>query len=109
MRDISCDVLPIRDHAFFKQAIFQRRLGQCLLQLARLGPKRLHLVGGCFAGRHYLMPIDGFFEWKAVKGQRIDAGVARQPHAHVADLDASDQAKNDDPSILEPVELAVGA
>src|SRR5215203_6725800 len=39
---------------FFKQAVFQRCLGQRLLQLACLGPQRLHLVGSglarCIAG-----------------------------------------------------------
>src|SRR5450755_3671404 len=46
MRGISCDVLPIPDHAFFEQAVLQRRLGQRLLELARLCPQHLHLVGG---------------------------------------------------------------
>jgi hypothetical protein len=54
MPDTSCDILPIREHAFFKQAVLQRRFGQRLLQLTRLGPQRLDLVGGslarCIAG-----------------------------------------------------------
>src|ERR1700716_4603796 len=51
MRDISCDILPIRDHAFFEQAVLQRRLGQRLLELARLCPQSFHLVGGGLTGR----------------------------------------------------------
>jgi hypothetical protein len=45
MQDISCDVLPIRDHAFFELAVLEGRLGQRLLGLARLGPELLDLVG----------------------------------------------------------------
>jgi|SRR5881394_2772358 len=51
MPDISCDILPIREHAFFKQAVLQRRFGQRLLQLARLGPQRFDLVGRRLARR----------------------------------------------------------
>jgi hypothetical protein len=51
MRDTSYDILPIRDHAFFEQAVFQRRLGQRLLELARLDPQRLHLLGSGLARR----------------------------------------------------------
>src|SRR5215813_12816826 len=50
MRGISFAVLPIRDHAFFEQAVFQRDLGQGLLELAGLGPEYLDLIGGGFPG-----------------------------------------------------------
>ena len=46
MQDISCDdVLPIRDHAFFEQAVLEGDLGQCLLELAGFGTQRLDLIG----------------------------------------------------------------
>ena len=38
------DVLPIRDHAFFEQAVLERGFRQRLLELARLGSQRLDLV-----------------------------------------------------------------
>jgi hypothetical protein len=38
------DVLPIRDHAFFEQAVLERGFGERLLELARLGSKRPDLV-----------------------------------------------------------------
>src|SRR5688572_30845294 len=44
MRDTSFAVLPIRDHAFFEQAVLERGFCQCLLELARLGSQRLDLV-----------------------------------------------------------------
>ena len=36
---------PIRDHAFFEQAIFQRQVGNGLLQGTRLAAKVLHFAG----------------------------------------------------------------
>ena len=35
--------MRIRDHALFEQAVVQRRLGQRLLELARLCPQSFHL------------------------------------------------------------------
>src|SRR5271156_1022907 len=46
MRNISCLVSPIRNHAFFEQAVFEGEIGDDLLQGLRLAPKVLHLVGG---------------------------------------------------------------
>src|SRR5271163_1116495 len=51
MRNISCLVSPIRNHAFFEQAVFEGEIGDDLLQGLRLAPKVLHLVGGCSARR----------------------------------------------------------
>jgi hypothetical protein len=45
MRDTSFAVLPIRDHAFFEQAVLEGDLGQCLLELAGFGTQRLDLIG----------------------------------------------------------------
>jgi hypothetical protein len=45
MRSTSCDVLPIRDHAFFEQAVLEGDLGQRLLELTGFGAERLDLVG----------------------------------------------------------------
>jgi hypothetical protein len=45
LRGISFAVLPIRDHAFFKQAVLEGDLGQRLLELAGFGAERLDLVG----------------------------------------------------------------
>src|SRR6185503_15432226 len=44
MRRASFAVLPIRDHAFFEQAVLERGFCQRLLELARLGSQRLDLV-----------------------------------------------------------------
>src|SRR4029077_12597656 len=43
--------LPIRDHAFFKQSVFEGEVGDDLLQGLRLAAKILHLVGGRGARR----------------------------------------------------------
>ena len=42
--DISCLVLPIPAHAFFKQAVLQGEIGHDLLQGGRLATKVLHLT-----------------------------------------------------------------
>ena len=49
MRDISFLVAPIPDHAFFEQPVLQHLLGQRLLEVARLGTQRLHLIAGGLA------------------------------------------------------------
>ena len=41
---------PIRDHAFFKQPVFEKRLGQRFFQLPELSADILHLVRGGVAG-----------------------------------------------------------
>src|SRR5271169_531647 len=46
MRHTSFGVSPIRDHAFFEQAQFERLLGNDLLQGARLTAQVLYLVAG---------------------------------------------------------------
>ena len=38
-------------HAFFEQPVLQHLLGQCLLQITRLGTKRFHLIGGGLGAR----------------------------------------------------------
>ena len=39
-------VSPIRANAFFKQAVFQREIGNALLQRARFAAQILHLTAG---------------------------------------------------------------
>ena len=51
MRNISCLVSPIPDHAFFEQPVFEGEIGHDLFQRLRLPAKVLHLVGGCGARR----------------------------------------------------------
>src|ERR1700747_805915 len=51
MQDISCLVLPIPAHAFFKQAILQGEIGHDLLQGGGLAMKVLHLARRRGAGR----------------------------------------------------------
>src|SRR5580658_404188 len=51
MRNISCLVSPIRDHAFFEQSVFEGEIGHDLLQRLRLAAEILHLVGGRGARR----------------------------------------------------------
>ena len=51
MQDISCLVLPIPAHAFFKQAVLQGEIGHDLLQGGGLTTKVLHLAGRRGAGR----------------------------------------------------------
>src|SRR5215471_2579739 len=50
MRSISCDILPIRDHAFFEQAVLEGDLGQRFLELAGFGAQHLDLIGARLAG-----------------------------------------------------------
>src|SRR6478752_1084357 len=45
MRRASCLVSPIPDHAFFEQPQFERLLGDNLLQVLRLAPELLDLIG----------------------------------------------------------------
>src|SRR4030081_1732962 len=98
MRDISCDILPIRDHAFFEQAVLPRRLGERLLELARLCPQSFHLVGGGLAGRVAgETPLARFHELlrpatiHALRNTFFaaelgDAGLAAQPFQHNTNL-----------------------
>ena len=53
--------------------------------------------------RRCILRVDGFFEWKAIKGQK-----AKQPYA-IAMKDGSPFGigENDDPSIVEPIEAHV--
>src|SRR5262245_60193819 len=50
MQDISCLVLPIPAHAFFKQAVLQGEIGHHLLQGGGFTTKVLHLAGRRGAG-----------------------------------------------------------
>src|SRR3954447_11850621 len=49
--DISCLVLPIPVHAFFKQAVLQGEVGHDFLQGDGFSTKILHLAGGRGTGR----------------------------------------------------------
>ena len=44
MREASCLLSPIPDHAFFEQPQFERLLGDNLLQVLRLAPELLDLI-----------------------------------------------------------------
>ena len=46
MQDISCLFVPIREHAFFKQTVFQREIGDAFLQGASFTAQILDLIGG---------------------------------------------------------------
>ena len=45
MRDISCVAAPIRYHAFFKQTVLQRQVGNAFLQRLGFAAQILHLIG----------------------------------------------------------------
>src|SRR3974377_1131740 len=51
MQDISCLVLPIPAHAFFKQAVLPGEIGTAFLQGGGLTTKVLYLAGRRSAGR----------------------------------------------------------
>src|ERR1700751_5364412 len=51
MRNISCLVSPIPDHAFFEQSVFEGEIGPDLLQRLRFAAEILHLVEGRGARR----------------------------------------------------------
>jgi len=42
-------VVPIRDHAFFEQAVLQQNIRQSFLESAHLAAQVLNLAGGCLA------------------------------------------------------------
>src|SRR3546814_12898917 len=46
MRDTSFVVAPIRDHAFFEQAVFECQVGHAFLQGAGFAAQVVHLAGG---------------------------------------------------------------
>ena len=46
MRDISYIVVPIRDHAFFKQPVLESQIGNAFFQGARLPTQVLHFAAG---------------------------------------------------------------
>ena len=50
MRDTSFVVAPIRDHAFFEQAVLECQVGNAFLQGAGLAAQILHLVRGRSTG-----------------------------------------------------------
>src|ERR1700720_450537 len=62
MRSISCLVLPIRDHAFFEQTVFEGQFGHNLLQGAGLAAQILHLVRGRGPRRIASQPLLAGFE-----------------------------------------------
>src|ERR1700720_2462411 len=62
MRSISCLVLPIRDHAFFEQTVFEGQFGHNLLQGAGLAAQILHLVRGRGPRRIASQPLLPGFE-----------------------------------------------
>ena len=51
MRGTSFLVSPIRDHAFFEQAVFQGEVGHQDLHVPHLTAKILHLAAGCRPSR----------------------------------------------------------
>lgn len=46
MRDTSFVAVPIRDHAFFQQAVFQRQVSHAFLQGARFAAQIVHVIRG---------------------------------------------------------------
>ena len=44
MQDISCVVVPIRDHAFFEQTVFQCQISNAFLQRASLTAQVFYLI-----------------------------------------------------------------
>jgi len=50
MRDTSCLLAPIPDHAFFEQAVVQRQLGHDLLEGQSLTAQALDFIGCRLAG-----------------------------------------------------------
>ena len=92
------DILPIRDHAFFEQAVLEGGFGQRLFELARFGAQCLHLVRGCFPCRVTGEPfLAGFEELLGptivevlgnalLAAQLGNAGLAAQAFEHDADL-----------------------
>src|SRR5690606_35442873 len=50
MPDTSFVVAPIRDHAFFEQAVFQGQVGNAFLQGSGLAAQVMHFAGGRSAG-----------------------------------------------------------
>jgi hypothetical protein len=98
MWDTSFPVLPIPDHAFFEQAVFQREVRDGLLERGGLSPKALHLgagrLTGSIAGQ---TPSPGFEEllgpgiiqalgYAFASAELSDAVIAAQPHQHDPDL-----------------------
>src|SRR5579863_3489836 len=98
MRDISCDILPIRDHAFFEQPVLEGDLGQRLLELAGFGTERLDLIGGrltggitrepLLAGLEELLgpPVVEVLRYAFLAAELGDAVLAAQAFEHDADL-----------------------
>ena len=50
MLDTSCVAVPIRDHAFFEQTVFQRQVRNTFLERSGLAAQFLDLVGGGSTG-----------------------------------------------------------
>jgi hypothetical protein len=67
MQDISCLVLPIPAHAFFKQAVLQGEIGHDLLQGGGFTTKVLHLAGRRGAGRVARQPALAGLKESSVK------------------------------------------
>src|SRR3546814_10319519 len=63
MPDTSFVVAPIRDHAFFEQAVFQGQVGNAFLQGSGLEAQVMHFAGGrspgCVSGE---APLAGLHE-----------------------------------------------
>src|ERR1700724_868700 len=98
MRSISCLVLPIPDHVFFEQTVFERQFSDDLLQCARLAAPVLSLAGvsspGRIAGEPLLPGLKEVFRPAVIQilddpfatAQLGDALLAAQALQHNADL-----------------------
>ena len=107
MRRTSFAVLPIRDHAFFEQAVLEGGFGQRLLELSRLGAQRLDLVGGRLARRVAGEPLLAGFE-KLLGPAVIEVLGNTLLAAQLGDAVLATQAFKDDADILLGRELTPG-
>src|SRR5690606_19234060 len=104
MRRTSFAVLPIRDHAFFEQAVLEGNLGEGLLELSGFGAQRLDLIGGGLTGGIAGEPLLAGFEellGPAVIEVLGDAFLA----AELGDAVLAAQAFEDDADLLLGREL----
>ena len=95
MRDISFGVVPIRDHAFFEQAVPEREVGDRLLQRTHLIAQVLDVARGGLARRVARKPA-----FVSCQKPLRSAVAGLSPSAQFGDRRLAEQPGKDDPDLL---------
>jgi hypothetical protein len=107
MQDTSFGVVPIRDHAFFKQTVLQGEVSDCFLERAHLVAEILHFARGrltrCVARKAALASFQ-----ELLRPAVVETFGNALPPAQLGDRRLAAQSGKDDPDLLLCRELPPG-